>query len=187
VAFVQGDATTMQQQIEWINGKPDEYLAQSWQAETVAFLGQLRKSKEFSSRAVELAQRRNLKEAVAQIFSEDAARDALFGDCKQVKEEPAQALAVAWHQRAWRLAATAINKGARTPTPTSRRYTTTGVRRLALLYTRSRTWGSRAPQPLAATRRTHAKPIQISSHPGKTQTRTCPFSSTQRKRTKSIT
>jgi len=39
IAFVQGDATTMQQQIEWINGKPDEYLAQSWQAETVAFLG----------------------------------------------------------------------------------------------------------------------------------------------------
>src|SRR5947208_16298269 len=107
IAFVQGDAMTMQQQIEWINGKPDEYLAQSWQAETVAFLGQLRKSKEFSSRAVELAQRRNLKEAVAQIFSEDAARDALFGDCKQVKEETAKALATAWNQRAWRLAANA--------------------------------------------------------------------------------
>src|SRR5437588_1567899 len=107
IAFVQGDATTMQQQIEWINGKPDEYLAQSWQAETVAFLGQLRKSKEFSSRAVDLAKRRNLKEAVAQIFSEDAARDALFGDCKQVKEETAKALAIAWNQRAWRLAANA--------------------------------------------------------------------------------
>src|SRR5712691_4169117 len=79
IAFVQGDATAMQQQIEWMNGKPDEYVAQGWQAETAAFLGQLRKSKEFSSRAVELAQRRNLKEAVAQIFAEDAARDALFG------------------------------------------------------------------------------------------------------------
>src|SRR2546423_1574764 len=57
IAFVQGDATTMQQQIEWLNGKPDEYVAQTWQAETAAFAGQLRKAKAFSDHAFELAQR----------------------------------------------------------------------------------------------------------------------------------
>jgi len=27
IAFVQGDAATMQEQIEWSKGKPDEYVA----------------------------------------------------------------------------------------------------------------------------------------------------------------
>src|SRR6185503_15705963 len=37
IAFVQGDAATMQQQIDWLKGKPDEYLAQGWESETAAF------------------------------------------------------------------------------------------------------------------------------------------------------
>ena len=55
IAFFRGDAAAMRQQIEWAKGKPDEYAAQRWQAETAAFSGQLRKAKEFSDRAVELA------------------------------------------------------------------------------------------------------------------------------------
>src|SRR6267378_25119 len=55
IAFVQGDATTMQQQIEWLKGKPDEYVGQGWQSETAAFSGQLKKAQEFSNRAVALA------------------------------------------------------------------------------------------------------------------------------------
>ena len=92
IAFVQGDATTMQQQIEWLKGKPDEYLAQGWQAESAAFSGQLRKAREFSNRAIELAERRDLKEVAAQIAVGGATRDALFGDCRQVKELTAKAL-----------------------------------------------------------------------------------------------
>jgi len=94
IAFVQGDATTMKQQIEWINGKPDEYLAQSWQAETVAFSGQLRKAKEFSNHAYELAERRDLKDVAAQLAVGAATRDALFGDCRRVKEQTAKALGI---------------------------------------------------------------------------------------------
>ena len=92
IAFVQGDATTMQQQIEWLNGKPDEYVAQGWQSETAAFSGQLKKAQEFSNRAVELAERRDLKEVAAQIAVGGAGRDALFGDCRQAKEQTAKAL-----------------------------------------------------------------------------------------------
>ena len=108
IALIQGDEAGMQQQVEWANGKPGEYAAQSWQAETAAFLGQSRKAKEFSSRAVESAQRRNLKEVVAQILAEDAAQDALFGDCKQVKTQTAKALDITRSQRAWRIAANAL-------------------------------------------------------------------------------
>src|SRR5437660_7246564 len=98
IAFVQGDATTMKQQIEWINGKPDEYLAQSWQAETVAFSGQLRKAKEFSNHAFELAEGRDLKEVAAQIAVGAATRDALFGDCRLVKDQTAKALGISHRQ-----------------------------------------------------------------------------------------
>jgi serine/threonine protein kinase/tetratricopeptide (TPR) repeat protein len=108
IALIQGDEAGMKQQVEWTNGKPGEYAAQNWQAETAAFLGQSRKAKEFSSRAAELAQRRNLKEVVAQIFAEDGAQDALFGDCKQVKKKTAKALAITRSQRAWRIAANAL-------------------------------------------------------------------------------
>ena len=92
IAFVQGDATTMQQQIEWLNGKPDEYVAQGWQSETAAFSGQLKKAQEFSNRAVELAERRDLKEVAAQIAVGAAGRDAIFGDCRQAKEQTAKAV-----------------------------------------------------------------------------------------------
>jgi ATP/maltotriose-dependent transcriptional regulator MalT len=92
IAFVQGDASTMQQQIDWLSGKPDEYVAQGWQSETAAFSGQLKKAQEFSNRAVELAEQRDLKEVAAQIAVGGAGRDALFGDCKQAKEQTAKAV-----------------------------------------------------------------------------------------------
>ena len=94
IAFVQGDATTMQQQIEWLGGKPDEYLAQGWQSETAAFSGQLKKAQEFSNRAVEVAERSDLKEVAAQIAAGGAGRDAVFGDCIQAKVQTAKALGI---------------------------------------------------------------------------------------------
>jgi tetratricopeptide (TPR) repeat protein len=98
IAFVQGDATAMQQQIEWAKGKPDEYVAQNWQAETAAFSGQLRKAKEFSNHAVELAERRELKDVTAQTAAGAALRDALLGDCSRVKEQTAKALSISRRQ-----------------------------------------------------------------------------------------
>ncbi len=98
IAFVQGDATTMQQQIEWTKGKPDEYVAQNWQAETVAFSGQLRKAKEFSNHAFELAAARDLKDVAAQIAAGAAARDALFRDCRLIKQQTAKALGISHRQ-----------------------------------------------------------------------------------------
>jgi ATP/maltotriose-dependent transcriptional regulator MalT len=82
----------LQQQIDSVNGKPDEYVAQGWQSETAAFSGQLEKAKEFSNHAFDLAERRNLKDVAAQIAVGGAGRDALFGDCKQTKEQTTKAL-----------------------------------------------------------------------------------------------
>jgi eukaryotic-like serine/threonine-protein kinase len=92
VALVQGDAASMQQQIEWLKGRPDEYLAQAWQSETAAFSGQLRRSRDLSNQALKAAERLNLADVAAQIAVGGVTRDALFGDCKQVKEQTAKAL-----------------------------------------------------------------------------------------------
>ena len=98
IAFVQGDVTTMQQQVEWPKGKADEYVAQNWQAESAAFSGQLRKAQEFSDRAFEFAERRDLKDVTAQIAAAAAARDADLGDCSRVKEQTSKALTISKRQ-----------------------------------------------------------------------------------------
>jgi serine/threonine protein kinase/Flp pilus assembly protein TadD len=98
IAFVLGDAATMKQQIELMNGKPDEYVAQGWQSETAAFSGLLQEAREFSNRALELAERRDLKDVAAQILVAAAARDALLGDCRMVKELSAKALGISHSQ-----------------------------------------------------------------------------------------
>jgi serine/threonine protein kinase/tetratricopeptide (TPR) repeat protein len=94
IAFIQGDEAAMKQQNEWAKGKPDEYGAQRWQAETAALSGQLRKAKEFSDRAAELALRSGLKDVAAELIVLSTTRDVFFGDCKQVKEQTAKALAI---------------------------------------------------------------------------------------------
>ncbi|MGQ0760717.1 MAG: protein kinase domain-containing protein [Acidobacteriota bacterium] len=94
IAFVQHDSATMQQQIDWLRGRPDDHLAQGWQSETAAFLGQLKKSQEFSDSALESAERRDQKDVAAQIAVAAAARDALFGDCARVKAQTDKALAL---------------------------------------------------------------------------------------------
>ena len=94
LAFIRGDMATMRQQIDWASGKPDEYFALGWQAETAAFVGQARKAHEFSSRAADMAMRRDVKEVAADFASAAAAREAVFGLCRQAKEDTAKALAI---------------------------------------------------------------------------------------------
>ena len=107
IAFVEGDAAAMRQAIDWATGKPEEYAAQTWQADSAAFSGQLKKAQQFSQRAFELAQQRNLKEVSAQIIAGAALRDAQFGNCKKVKEQTAQALALSHDRLTLSLAANA--------------------------------------------------------------------------------
>ena len=108
IAFVQRDSATMQQQIDWLNGKPDEYLAQGWQSETAAFLGQLQKAQQFSDSALESAERRDQKDVAAQIAIAGAARDALFGDCARVKQQTKRTIGITSRQLTLASAANAL-------------------------------------------------------------------------------
>jgi serine/threonine protein kinase/Tfp pilus assembly protein PilF len=107
MAFVQSDAAAMKQEIDWATGKPEEYAAQTWQADSAAFSGQLKKAQEFSQRAFELAQQRDLKEVAAQISAGATLRDAQFGNCGKVKEQTTQALALSHDRLTLSLAANA--------------------------------------------------------------------------------
>jgi serine/threonine protein kinase/Flp pilus assembly protein TadD len=108
IAFVQGDVAGMKQEIEWATGKPEEYAAQSWQADSAAFGGQLRKASGFSTSAFEMAQRRDLKEVAAQIAAGAAARDAQFRYCGTVKEQTAKALQLSHDRITLSLSANAL-------------------------------------------------------------------------------
>ena len=92
IAFAQGDAAGVKNEIDWATGKPEQYAAQSWQGESAAFSGELRKAKEFSSTSIEMAERRELKEVAAQLAAGAAARNAQLHDCGSVKDNTAKAL-----------------------------------------------------------------------------------------------
>jgi DNA-binding winged helix-turn-helix (wHTH) protein/tetratricopeptide (TPR) repeat protein len=90
IAFVQGDAAAMQQQLDWARGKPAEFF---WQANTAAYLGQLRRARELDQRA-DAQRSRNLKEAAAVTISANALRAAVTGNCQQAREDIARASAL---------------------------------------------------------------------------------------------
>ncbi len=105
IAFLQGDATAMKEQIDWATGKQDEYLAQNWQAQAAEFSGQIARANQFAERAIELAQRSDLKEAAAQALLHQAERNATFGNCGAVSGIIEKALAPSREQASLVLAA----------------------------------------------------------------------------------
>jgi tetratricopeptide (TPR) repeat protein len=94
IAFVRGDTAAMQQQLDWARGKPDEYEALFWQAETAAYLGELRKARELANRLADAELGRNLKENAADTMSGIALMAAVTGNCQQAREDVARASAL---------------------------------------------------------------------------------------------
>jgi len=94
IAFVRGDTTAMQQQLDWARGKPDEYNTFLWQAETAEFLGQLRRARELYQRFANAELSRNLQEDAANAVSVKTLGNAAAGNCQQAREEVARASAL---------------------------------------------------------------------------------------------
>ena len=92
LAFIRGDAATMEHEIEALTGKPNEYIALDWQTNSSAFRGQSQRMQDFSRRSIDLAARNNAKEVAAQYAAEEALRAAVFGQCAQTKSAVVQAL-----------------------------------------------------------------------------------------------
>ena len=96
IAFLQGDAAAMKEQLLWAATKPEE--VQTWQAQTSDFSGQLAKANEFNDRAIELARQGGVKEISAQVLLQQAGRNATFGNCAPVSGIVTSALALSREQ-----------------------------------------------------------------------------------------
>jgi len=95
LAFIDGDTTGMQRQIDWGRGNQEESFALDWQTGAAAFAGQWRKAQDFSRRAIEMTERGDTQETAARYATEQALRGAVFGDCRQAKVDAAQGLKLA--------------------------------------------------------------------------------------------
>jgi tetratricopeptide (TPR) repeat protein len=95
LAFLQGNASQMEQQVAWAAGKPgDEDLLLSAQSDTEAYYGRMSKAREFSRRAVESAIRADSKETGALWQLNAAMREAELGNAVSAKEDVVGALAL---------------------------------------------------------------------------------------------
>jgi tetratricopeptide (TPR) repeat protein len=94
VAFIKGDLAGMKQQTDWANARPDAAQAFGWQAESSAFSGQMRRAQEFYHQGVELAGPRQA-EIGARLAVNNALRNATLGNSRQVREDAAEAIALA--------------------------------------------------------------------------------------------
>ncbi|MEK6300022.1 MAG: protein kinase [Acidobacteriota bacterium] len=98
IAFAEGDAAGMQQQLDWARGRLDEYMALDWQNGGAAFSGQWRRAQDFSRRSIDLATRSDAREVAARYAADVALRAAVFGKCNQTKIAVAQSLALERNQ-----------------------------------------------------------------------------------------
>jgi tetratricopeptide (TPR) repeat protein len=93
VAFLQGDAAQMAQQLAWAAGKPgDEDLLLSTQSDTEAYFGRMSKARQFSRRAVDSAVRAGAKETAAFWQINAALREAELGNAALSRQGVAAAL-----------------------------------------------------------------------------------------------
>lgn len=91
IAFVQGDADGMKQQLDWWTGKPGDYNALVWQAEVAAFSGQLKKARDLNERAAQSAIAHQQNDGAASVMTSQMQLEALFGNCDRLKELAAKA------------------------------------------------------------------------------------------------
>ncbi len=94
IAFAGGDTVTMQQQLDWAKGRPNEYVALDWQTGAAGFTGQWQRAQDLSRRSIDLAMSSGAKEEAAGYAAEAALRGAVFGQCTRTKAAATQALAL---------------------------------------------------------------------------------------------
>ena len=95
LAFLQGDAAKMEQQVAWAAGKAgDEDLLLSAQSDTESCYGRMTKARDFSRRAVDSAVRADSKETAALWQANAALREAELGNAAFARQGVAAALAL---------------------------------------------------------------------------------------------
>ena len=100
LAFLRGDAAGMEREVVWSAGKPggeDTMLA--LQADTEAYAGHVKKARELSRRAVEVAQSAQLAEPAAIWEGIAALREAVYGNLEEARKGAEMVLEIAPNSR----------------------------------------------------------------------------------------
>ncbi len=88
LAFINGDAAGVKEQIDWASSKaPPGYLPNVWHAHAAEFAGKLAEANQFTDKAMD-----NNRDAAAQLLSQQAVRAATFRDCGKVSALTSKAL-----------------------------------------------------------------------------------------------
>jgi serine/threonine protein kinase/predicted Zn-dependent protease len=95
LAFLNGDAQAMQEQIAWASGTQDEHQMVALQVDAASFAGEWRKSQEHLRRGVELALRAEDKENAANYSAWQAAHAAFLGQFTEAVRLAEAALGIA--------------------------------------------------------------------------------------------
>ena len=99
VAFLEGDTAGMQRQVEAAKGKSWEHRMVRVEARAAEYFGKLREARELNQLAIELSQRRNLKEWAAYTAAVAALAEARFGNLQRARKGVEAVLAMP-HQNA---------------------------------------------------------------------------------------
>jgi tetratricopeptide (TPR) repeat protein len=85
IAFVEGDGTAMQREVDWFKGKPQESVSTYNQAKAALSLGEVRRSRELFEHARLLAEARGLEEQALAMINGEAQFEADMGNSLQAR------------------------------------------------------------------------------------------------------
>jgi DNA-binding winged helix-turn-helix (wHTH) protein/tetratricopeptide (TPR) repeat protein len=94
IAFLQGDAAAMQQQVDRVSGTPAEAGMLAMQSVTAAYAGRVRQARELTKRAIEVAIGRGLDEGAGMYAAGDALWEAAYGNCREAEQAATRSLAM---------------------------------------------------------------------------------------------
>ena len=116
LAFLNGDAAQMEEQVAWGAGKPgEEDLLLSTQSDTEAYYGRLNKARELSRRAVDSAVRAGSKETAALWQVNAALREAELGNAASARQGVTAAMALSLGRDVKVVAALALARSGNVP------------------------------------------------------------------------
>ncbi len=95
LAFLSGDSAGMAEQMKWFSGKPDENYGLALEADTEGYAGHVRKARELTKQAVDLAVRADSKENGAIWLENNALREAAYGNAAEARQAAADGLKLA--------------------------------------------------------------------------------------------
>ena len=94
LGFIRGDQAAIDREIEWAKGKPEEAEFIAMQGAHAMYLGKLKESEQFASRAVELFKQQNRQENAANVLLSLAGNMVVVGKCQQAKDNATAAVAL---------------------------------------------------------------------------------------------